>query len=216
MWKNKLIFVNISIALFLFVLTSNAYAYSNASAYVKVGIKYASTATSTVNLQSKGGFRAVKFEKDNSCDIASIQSESISTKKMGYTIRIDNEFNTYEEALGVKNELNDLGIKAYILYDDKYLLNLGGFDLKSDALFKIKDIYNSVTKYGISVSEPNKDVLEMKDSDGNIAFAYNTNYEIGFKGNSGYVSVDGKKYRGNIIFKTKCRCSECYKQDAFR
>lgn len=193
MWKYKFKFVNIIIVCFIYVcFSSYSFAYESIPKYVKIGLKYGNSAVQTSSLQSNSGFKIFSFNGDNMYDLLNITDTSIKVRKGSYRIQVDRQFNSMEDALSTKRELEDKNINTYIFYDGNYYLYLDSFDSKEEDLLNLQYNYNMV--------EPKNSSVEITNQSGKTLFAYDSNKEIGITNNSsGVISVDGKKYRGSII-----------------
>ncbi len=202
MWKYRSKFVNIVIVcfLFLFFSTHSVAAYS-VPRYIKIGLKYGSASVSTVTLQGSDGLRIALINGENTEDIMNIAQESLKATKDTYHLKLDKVFDSIEEAISFKSDLENANIRTYVFYDGSFKLYIGNFSSSKEAMQNQKS-FNEISGYGYGVVEPKDTVVLLENKNGENIFGYDASKEIGISSkNKEPISVDGKKYRGSILLK---------------
>ncbi|SHJ87815.1 SpoIID/LytB domain-containing protein [Tepidibacter formicigenes] len=205
MWKYKPKFVNIVIVFFLTTLFPfNSFASVSIPEYIKIGLKYGNSAPSSVDLKSSSGFKIGLIMDEHIYDLIHINDNSIEIKNEQalYYIKIEDEFDTIEEALNLKNDLENEDLNTYIFYDGKFKIYLGSYLEEEECLEGKEELEESFSHYTFEIVSSDDNLIQILNEGGDTIFLYDSSEDIGiYSLEDNPISVDGKKYRGSIIFK---------------
>ncbi|SHH14298.1 SpoIID/LytB domain-containing protein [Tepidibacter thalassicus] len=204
MWKYKLKFVNIvNVFLLISLFSFNSFAVVNVPEYIKIGLKYASSAPASVTLKSSTGFKVGIIENDNVNDLMYIDDSVIEVKNEQalYYLKVGEEFDTIEDALSLKNELENKNLNTYIYYDGNFKVYLGSYLEEEKVLEKKEELEENFSEYSFEIVSSDDNLVEILNENNDIIFIYDSSKDICIYSENDIISVDGKRYRGSILFK---------------
>lgn len=203
MWKYRTKFVNIVIVCFLFNLfIINSFASLSVPDYLKIGLEYGSSALPKVDLSSSSGFEIGILKEDNIEKLIEIDESSLTAKNEEsiYYIRVDQDYDDIQEALNVKQSLEDKDIDSFIFYDGSFKIYIGNY-LDQDLAQNYKDeISDELSDFDLEVVSSDYNFVQIMDDD-DIVFMYDSNEEVCIYSKDGITGINNKKYRGSVLFK---------------
>lgn len=218
------------ITLLLGTVVSWGYDKSNMPRILKVGLKYGDTSASKVGLNSSSGFdfgyyddkgfnilfnlieyRDITIRKDGyykkqGSSYIENQADSIGDSTIGpYHVQVGDEFSSKDE---IENFLKTIGDSSnyYPVYEDGWKIWTGLYVTKG-AAEQFVNSNKKINDKNLKVVNPNNGRVVVLSKDETVLFIYNSSQrEYNFrafldKDGNDIISVDGKKYRGEIIIR---------------
>jgi len=159
---------------------------------VRIGLDYGEVIES-IRLSAQENF-SVSL---NGQTLYTLNSNNVIIKKSNnYHLKLEEKFDTLEEALGYVDLYNIKGHEAFLYCSDKYEVYIGNFTSENEMKNYIKEIEGSTFVY------PNDNDL-LVESNNSIIFSYNALENLNFDSRS-IIYYNGTPYRGSFRLK---RCS---------
>lgn len=203
MWKYRSKFVNIVIVCFIFNLFSiDSFASINVPEYLKVGLEYGSSALPKVDLSSDSGFEIGILEDGSIERFIDIDENKLTAKNEEsiYYIKIEQDYDDIKEALNIKESLSDKDIDSFVFYDGNFKVYIGSYLDQGQAQNYKNEISDDLSDFNLEVVSSDYNFVQILDGD-SVVFMYDSNKEVCISSKSGIMGVNGKKYRGSVLFK---------------
>lgn len=204
----KRVFILYSLILILIFSTTVAWGIDKNSipSFVKIGLRYGETSTPQVNLKSTSGFDFGYYADNGFYTVFNlIDVEEVNIKKDEYyKIQVGDTFSSKEE---MENFIGSLGDENYYsVYENGWKVWTGLFTSEGQAE-EFVGRNGKINDKKLKVVNPNNGCVVVLDKRGRTLFIYNSSQrEFNFrpsldKDGNDVISVDGKRYRGDIIIK---------------
>ncbi|MTI66057.1 MAG: SpoIID/LytB domain-containing protein [Firmicutes bacterium] len=205
----------------ILIVTLTTRAYGNEKRdFVMIGLESLINEENCFNLYSNEGYSLGSYNDDFN-EIVKLDSKELSVRMddyyeinsnnyelsdikdsdLGYFhLKIDENYDSYEESMEIIDDLKDEDIKAYPVYKDGFQIWIGHFLTKEDANNRKEEI-EDITRVDLEVTMDKENVV-IENNSGETVFLYDPNEKIYFKPNNQIpvIQINNKEYRDLLAF----------------
>lgn len=204
----KRVYILYSLIFILIFSTTVSWGFdkNNMPTLIKIGLRYGDASTSEVNLKSISGFDFGYYVDNGFNTLFNLMDveEIVINKDEYYKIQVGDTFSSKDE---MESFISSLGDSTYYpVYENGWKVWTGLFTTKEQAE-EFVGRNGKINDKKLKVVNPNNGCVVVLDKRGKPLFIYNSSVaEYNFrpfldKDGNDLISVDGKKYRGEIIIK---------------